>query len=145
MLGAKGDEKTIFIDQQPLPIRNNLWHFFKYLQSRKPHNTTRRLLWADAICIDQNNILERNHQVEFMSQIYLLAASVHIWLGLKSPIEVASQEGRCDTSFMMRWFPSTAHPDYWFSMVLSKQPESAEANGWQCNTSAPIPTGLASG
>lgn len=28
------------------------------------------VLWVDAICINQNNMLERNHQVQLMRQIY---------------------------------------------------------------------------
>lgn len=41
----------------------------------------RRYLWVDAISIDQGNIAERNHQVAFMSQIYLRASQVLIYLG----------------------------------------------------------------
>jgi hypothetical protein len=38
-------------------------------------------LWADQICIDQENIPERNQQVSLMGQIYGKAKSVSIWLG----------------------------------------------------------------
>jgi hypothetical protein len=38
-------------------------------------------IWIDAICIDQENILERNRQVGLMSQIYRSAIEVLIWLG----------------------------------------------------------------
>ena len=37
--------------------------------------------WIDAICIDQSNIQERNHQVQNMRTIYSEAQSVLIWLG----------------------------------------------------------------
>jgi hypothetical protein len=37
-----------------------------------------RQLWVDAICIDQTNIKERNHQVGLMEQIFRLASTVHI-------------------------------------------------------------------
>jgi hypothetical protein len=40
-----------------------------------------RLLWADAICINQKNIEERGHQVRLMSQIYKKASKVLIWAG----------------------------------------------------------------
>jgi hypothetical protein len=40
-----------------------------------------RLLWADAICINQSDNLERNHQVGLMRHIYSSAATVLIWLG----------------------------------------------------------------
>ena len=35
-----------------------------------------RYLWIDAICIDQHNVGEKNHQVEMMSAIYGRAKSV---------------------------------------------------------------------
>jgi hypothetical protein len=40
-----------------------------------------RVLWADAICINQNNTAERSHQVSLMGKIYSHAARVLIWLG----------------------------------------------------------------
>jgi hypothetical protein len=40
-----------------------------------------RYLWIDAICINQKNFPEKNHQVEMMSTIYGQAKNVCIWLG----------------------------------------------------------------
>ncbi|KAH7078099.1 heterokaryon incompatibility protein-domain-containing protein [Paraphoma chrysanthemicola] len=40
-----------------------------------------RVLWADAICINQSDIEEKNHQVPLMGQIYSLAERVAVWLG----------------------------------------------------------------
>jgi hypothetical protein len=37
-----------------------------------------RQLWVDAICIDQTNVKERNHQVGLMDQIFRAAGRVHI-------------------------------------------------------------------
>jgi hypothetical protein len=45
------------------------------------HDQVNRYLWIDAVCIDQENFLERNHQVEMMSDIYGKAEQVCIWLG----------------------------------------------------------------
>lgn len=39
------------------------------------------LFWIDAICIDQNNVAERGHQVNMMADIYTNAAFVIAWLG----------------------------------------------------------------
>ena len=46
--------------------------------------TTRRKLWIDAICINQNNISERNKQVQYMRDIYAQASCVEAWLGKAS-------------------------------------------------------------
>jgi hypothetical protein len=40
-----------------------------------------RLLWVDAVCIDQENDQERGHQVGIMRKIYSQANEVLIWLG----------------------------------------------------------------
>jgi hypothetical protein len=39
------------------------------------------IVWADAICINQGNIEERNQQVQTMTRIYQQAIEVAIWLG----------------------------------------------------------------
>jgi hypothetical protein len=39
-----------------------------------------RILWIDAICIDQDNIAERSRQVQMMTEIYQRAASLLTWL-----------------------------------------------------------------
>jgi hypothetical protein len=40
-----------------------------------------RILWVDAICIDQSNLQERGHQVNQMRETYSRADRVLIWLG----------------------------------------------------------------
>ncbi|KAI1642464.1 heterokaryon incompatibility protein-domain-containing protein [Daldinia loculata] len=40
-----------------------------------------RIIWIDAICIDQSNIEERSFQVSFMDDIYRRAHKVVVWLG----------------------------------------------------------------
>jgi hypothetical protein len=40
-----------------------------------------RTIWVDAICIDQSNIVERNHQVKLMATIYSNASQVVAYLG----------------------------------------------------------------
>ena len=47
-------------------IRENLWWFLHHMRLRSQW----KLFWIDALCIDQSNILERNHQVNSMRQIY---------------------------------------------------------------------------
>jgi len=39
------------------------------------------LLWIDAICINQENSLEKGHQIKLMGQIYKNASRVLVWLG----------------------------------------------------------------
>jgi hypothetical protein len=42
---------------------------------------SQRTIWIDAICINQNDTTERNHQVLFMKDIYARASRVIVWIG----------------------------------------------------------------
>ncbi|KAK4231435.1 heterokaryon incompatibility protein-domain-containing protein, partial [Podospora fimiseda] len=67
----------ILINGQPLSITSNLE---KALRQLRQTNSV-RILWVDAICINQNSIEERNHQVNLMGLIYSRADKVLLWLG----------------------------------------------------------------
>jgi len=49
---------------------------------RDPH--FERILWVDALCIDQKDDKEKAHQVGAMAKIYSLARRVVVWLGEES-------------------------------------------------------------
>ncbi|KAG6365107.1 hypothetical protein INS49_006714 [Diaporthe citri] len=53
---------------------------FDVLQSRKQENGY-PLMWIDAICINQSDPLEKNHQVNMMGRIFTIASLVISWLG----------------------------------------------------------------
>jgi len=58
-------------------VRENLWAAIKQLaDTGEPVN-----IWIDAICIDQENVTERSHQVGMMRAIYGRANQVICWLG----------------------------------------------------------------
>ena len=60
-----------------LAVTSNLAEALQYLR----YETRPRVLWIDAICIDQQNVPERGHQVSRMADIYRSASPVLIWLG----------------------------------------------------------------
>ena len=67
-------------------IRNHTCPFYinEHLESclkALRHTTTDRFLWIDAICIDQENLTERNAQVAQMDRVYGGASQVAIWIG----------------------------------------------------------------
>ncbi|PMD32213.1 HET-domain-containing protein, partial [Hyaloscypha variabilis F] len=77
--GDPARTKLIEIGGNGLAIPLNLWWFLHSWNSSKLEKTN--IFWIDAICIDQTNILERNHQVRLMKKIYTNAAKVVVWLG----------------------------------------------------------------
>jgi hypothetical protein len=48
---------------------------------RLRNHSTERILWVDAICIDQANQEEKGHQIQSMANIYSQANRVIVWLG----------------------------------------------------------------
>lgn len=48
---------------------------------RLRHPTEARILWIDSLCINQNDIEERNHQVYQMRNTYSNAERLSVWLG----------------------------------------------------------------
>lgn len=58
-------------------IQANLFDFLQQLRLTYAAVT----LWVDALCINQNDILEKNIQVPLMGLIYSYAKSVLVWLG----------------------------------------------------------------
>ena len=76
-----GIEDVIIVNGQKVLIRNNLFQFLQQLHRMEWTG----LLWVDAICIDQSDIADRNHQVSLMRNIYAAARRVFVWLGPSSP------------------------------------------------------------
>lgn len=67
----------ISCDSLAFPITSNLYLALAALRS----SVEDRYVWVDAMCIDQQNIEERNQQVGQMLRIYKAARSVIVWLG----------------------------------------------------------------
>ncbi|KAL4723001.1 hypothetical protein ACLX1H_010242 [Fusarium chlamydosporum] len=59
-------------------------------------------IWVDAICINQADIMEKEQQIEIMSDIYIWAYVVDIWLG----------EGSNDSWQAMKWLEKAAETNY---------------------------------
>jgi hypothetical protein len=68
---------AIRINRRLFAVRRNLWDFLQVART-KYHS---KPLWIGAICIDQENNEEKNHQVQQMGQIFSKAVEVLAWLG----------------------------------------------------------------
>lgn len=69
--------KTIFCNEKLLHVTHNLYDALRAL--RRP--SACRLLWIDAICINQADLQERSQQVSIMRQIYSRASLVISFIG----------------------------------------------------------------
>ncbi|KAI9651350.1 hypothetical protein NHQ30_001391 [Ciborinia camelliae] len=75
--GDQAYKCDIYLDGFSFPVTINLESALRNLRySDRP-----RVLWVDAICINQNDIPERNSQVKYMGTIYSKSSEVVAWLG----------------------------------------------------------------
>ena len=70
---------SITLNEQPFEVQENLHDALQYLVPSVLDENC--LLWVDAICINQNDIPERNAQILHMRYIYEHASIVFGWLG----------------------------------------------------------------
>jgi hypothetical protein len=64
-----------------LSVTQNLRTALPYLRLRdRP-----RMLWIDAICVNQDDLEERSQQVQLMAEVFKLAERVVVWLGEATP------------------------------------------------------------
>ncbi|CAD6450284.1 792c6830-6a34-4fce-850e-daaa5295d776-CDS [Sclerotinia trifoliorum] len=75
--GGIDNPRFISVNGQDLIVRENL--HAALLRLRDP--VLERIIWIDAICINQKDPKERGHQVQLMAKIYSKACRVIIWLG----------------------------------------------------------------
>jgi len=84
--GDKNDTTTIVVNKSLVQVPKSL---AKCLQSLRQYIASHTQLldqkplaiWADAVCINQEDLLERSQQVQMMGEIYPTARNVIIWLG----------------------------------------------------------------
>ena len=75
--GSLENPIDIQVGAHTLAVTHNLAEALPYLRYRdKP-----RVLWIDAICVNQQDLKERSCQVRRMADLYRLAERVVVWLG----------------------------------------------------------------
>lgn len=92
--GAWDDRGTLVINGQTVDIHAGLFNAIHALR----HITSERLVWADAVCINQTDMYEKNHQIRMMDKLYTNAKNVAIYLG--QPNEYSHQAIEALRSFI---------------------------------------------
>ncbi|PVH77344.1 HET-domain-containing protein [Cadophora sp. DSE1049] len=75
--GDASIRETVTFNGVPTVVTKNLHTALNYL--RLPDKP--RYLWVDALCVNQQDVKERNEQVAMMGEVYASAKPVLIWLG----------------------------------------------------------------
>lgn len=74
--GTLDNPKEILLNGKTICLHQSLWSFLQQLS----RNNDFEYYWADALCINQQDMAERSHQVSNMAEIYLSAGEVVVWL-----------------------------------------------------------------
>ncbi|KAG4440979.1 hypothetical protein IFR05_003543 [Cadophora sp. M221] len=75
-------EQDPFTDEPNATLKQSTTNLSRALEHlRTGAGPAGRVLWIDALCINQKDVNERNHQVTQMGEIYSRAESVILWLG----------------------------------------------------------------
>ncbi|KAK0640661.1 heterokaryon incompatibility protein-domain-containing protein [Cercophora newfieldiana] len=75
--GSESNPKLITLDGQDVEIGVNLHDALAHLRDE----FVERVLWVDALCINQQDNMEKGKQVQAMALIYAKACRVIVWLG----------------------------------------------------------------
>ena len=75
--GERWDAAKLFLDGIPFKVTKNLYLALECIRSP----TDEKVLWADAMCINQEDPAERSAQVRIMRDVYERAHRVLVWLG----------------------------------------------------------------
>lgn len=97
--GTMDDGQRILVNGTSIRCTKNLYSALLHI--RQVFGST--VLWIDAICINQSNIQERNHQVQLLSDIFATASRVIAWLG------TAIEEGDDSTKLAFTVLRRIAH------------------------------------
>lgn len=98
--GQSTNPQYIVCNDVLMPVTQNLYHallqfisemFWDESPHREPQIASWRL-WIDAVCINQQDLSEKNQQVAMMGDIYRTASLVVVWLGTAS--HLAGTEAR---------------------------------------------------
>jgi hypothetical protein len=83
-LGGKVPDGLMLLDDEPVTIGGELYRALRHLRDEK----SPLRIWVDALCINQQDLSERNEHVKIMGQIYTNTSQVRIWLGDEIGVEM---------------------------------------------------------
>jgi hypothetical protein len=128
--GTDPSKVPIWCNQRKFNIPRSLWEALNRL--RHPHSGQSRVLWADAICINQEDVEEKTAQVQLMREIYQAAKLVIVWLGEEAygsheAIQMVKRVGEGIMQYAGQNAPMTASYTLHQRLVLERLPGPFDA------------------
>lgn len=116
--GDESHRRYITVNDQRFSVTSNLWAALRYLR----HTSETRCLWVDAICINPQNVAEKNFMVSQMHVIYHNSKRVIAWLG--DPTLRSEQAFRFLAKYMSEGPPLGDDQKGWQAVVENSKPMS---------------------
>jgi hypothetical protein len=92
--GDPSDKTPVFCNEKLLYVPSSLWRVLRryipgedkdvvsnYDQTLSYGERKKAIFWADAVCINQRDTIEKNHQIPLMQTIYSRASEVLVYVG----------------------------------------------------------------
>ncbi|KAK6813611.1 hypothetical protein RU639_010313 [Aspergillus parasiticus] len=110
------EKQAILLDGRTIQVPTNVRRILQRLR----HRMQRRVIWIDYVCINQDNVAEKNTQIPLMSAIYANATSVIAIISLDNLIDNGADaiDWMKRTSAMMRRDMSVSC--WWIKRILSQ-------------------------
>lgn len=89
--GRSEKPRSVSIDDYDMPVTENLHTALVHLRDR----SIERIIWVDAVCINQVDLKEQGLQVQLMAKIFSKATRVIVWLGGMEPDSDQALEDIC--------------------------------------------------
>ena len=121
--GSADVSHEILLNGQIFYVRLNLWAFLNVIREQPG-----MLLWIDALCINQDDVSERNAQVRIMGNIFRSASMVLSWLGTPDPY---STIGHAFELMSTVWTPSNTEAQDLSDSLPILRPGQSEADLWK--------------
>jgi hypothetical protein len=100
-MGEERGQSIFFLNGKEHKVRENLFNALINLR----HKSEWRVLWIDALCISQDDVNERNHQVSQMAGIYSQAKRVVAWVRQSDDSTFAALDFmKSITADQVRWY-----------------------------------------
>ena len=113
--GDQSSRQDIMLNDLRFSVSRNIYEALRYLR----HEDKLRFVWIDTVCINQDDVREREEQVIYMEHIYRAATQVIIWLGSPSKADKVFYRARALARGLAR--PSEANYVRWQIEQSTKQ------------------------
>lgn len=127
--GNPDDTVDIICNGRSVSITVNLRDALRRFRDEK----TARRLWADALCINQEDTQEKGHQVQRMGEIYRNAQTVLVWLGRASEgiAEECFAAIRRTNTYLDSLFVENGNSYFGMSQMTPPFPIPVDKSTWQ--------------